>query len=69
MEVETCGESWKVVKSFLIFIYTRVISLSLASKPKYAENRTTIPNMELHRFTGKHCGLPVLVHDTLEYGC
>ena len=32
MEVETCGESRKVVKSVLIFIYTPVISLSLASK-------------------------------------
>ena len=32
MEVETCGESRKVVKSVLIFIYTPVISLSLVSK-------------------------------------
>ena len=32
MEAETCGESRKVVKSILIFIYTPVISLSLASK-------------------------------------
>ena len=32
MEVETCGESRKVVKNVLIFIYTPVISLSLASK-------------------------------------
>ena len=32
MEVETCGESRKVVKSILIFIYTPVISPSLASK-------------------------------------
>ena len=32
MEVETCGESRKVVKSVLIFIYTSVISLSLWSK-------------------------------------
>ena len=32
MEMETCGESRKVVKSVLIFIYTPVISLSLASK-------------------------------------
>ena len=32
MEVETCGESRKVVKSVLIFTYTPVISLSLASK-------------------------------------
>jgi len=27
-----CGDSWKVVKSVLIFIYTPGISLSLASK-------------------------------------
>ena len=40
MEVETCGNSWKVVKNILIFIHTPVISLSLASKPRYAENRT-----------------------------
>ena len=33
MEVETCGDSWKVVKSVLIFIYTPAISLSLVSKP------------------------------------
>ena len=33
MEVEMCGDSWKVVKSVLIFIYTPVISISLASKP------------------------------------
>ena len=33
MEVEACGDSWKVVKSVLIFVYTLVISLSLASKP------------------------------------
>ena len=32
MEVETCGESRKVVKSVLIFIYTPLISLSLVSK-------------------------------------
>ena len=32
MEVETCGESRKVVKSVLIFIYTPVISPSLVSK-------------------------------------
>ena len=32
MEAETCGESRKVVKSVLIFIYALVISLSLASK-------------------------------------
>ena len=28
-----CGDSWKVVNGVLIFIYTPVISLSLASKP------------------------------------
>ena len=33
MEVETSCDSWEVVKSFLIFIYTPVISISLASKP------------------------------------
>ena len=33
MELETCGDSWKVVKNVLIFIYTPVISLSLANKP------------------------------------
>ena len=32
MEVETCGESRKIVKSVLIFIYAPVISLSLVSK-------------------------------------
>ena len=32
MEVETCGDSWMVVKNVLIFIYIPVISLSLASK-------------------------------------
>ena len=32
MEVGTCGESRKIVKSVLIFIYTPAISLSLASK-------------------------------------
>ena len=32
MEVETCEESWKVVKSILIFVYKPVISLSLASE-------------------------------------
>ena len=31
MEVETCGESWKVGKTVLIFIYTSVIFLRLAS--------------------------------------
>ena len=40
MEVEIGGDFWEVVKNVLIFIYTPVISLSLASKPKYAENRT-----------------------------
>jgi len=30
MEVETCGDSWKVVENVLIFIYTLVISPSLA---------------------------------------
>jgi len=33
MGVGTCGDCWKVVKSVLIFIYTPVISISLASKP------------------------------------
>jgi len=42
MEVETCGDSWKVVKSVLIFTYTPVIFISLASKPKYAENRSAL---------------------------
>ena len=43
MEVETCGDSCKVVKSVFIFIYTPVISISLASKQaKYAENRTIL---------------------------
>ena len=43
MGVEMCGDSWKVVKSVLIFIYTPVISISLASKQaKYAENRTIL---------------------------
>lgn len=31
MEVKTCGESWKVGKTVLIFIYTSVIFLRLAS--------------------------------------
>ena len=33
MKVDTFGDSWKVVKRVLIFIYTPVISISLASKP------------------------------------
>ena len=33
MEAETCGDSWKAAKSILIFIYTSVISISLAGKP------------------------------------
>ena len=33
MGVETCGDSWKVVKSVLIFIYTPIISISLVSNP------------------------------------
>ena len=33
MEVETCGESRKVVKSVLIFIYAPVITISLVSEP------------------------------------
>ena len=33
MGVETCDDSWKVVKSISIFIYSPVISISLASKP------------------------------------
>ena len=32
MKVETCDDSWKAVKSVFIFIYTPVISISLASK-------------------------------------
>ena len=32
MRVETRGDSWKVVKRVLIFIYTPVIFISLASK-------------------------------------
>ena len=41
--VGTCGDSWKVVKGVLIFIYTPVISISLASKQaKYTENRTIL---------------------------
>jgi len=43
--VETCGDSWKVVKSVLIFIYTPVISISLASQAKqakYAESKTIL---------------------------
>ena len=32
MKVETCGDSWKVVKSVLIFICTPAISICLASK-------------------------------------
>ena len=44
MEVETCGESRKVVKSVLIFIYTLVISLSLVSKfSKPATQRIELP--------------------------
>ena len=38
MEVETCGESRKVVKSVLIFIYTPAITPSLASK--FSQPRT-----------------------------
>ena len=33
MEVETCGDCWKAVKSLLIFIYAPVISVSLTKKP------------------------------------
>ena len=33
MGVETCGDSWKAVKNILIFIYTPVISISLAGRP------------------------------------
>jgi len=33
LEVETCGNSWKIMKSVLIFICTSVITISLASKP------------------------------------
>ena len=44
MEVETCGESRKVVKSVLIFIYTPVISFSLVSKfSKPATQRIELP--------------------------
>ena len=32
VEVQTCGDSWKVVKSVLIFIYAPVISISLVCK-------------------------------------
>jgi len=38
MEVETCGDCWTVEESVLIFIYTPVISISLASKPS-TQNR------------------------------
>ena len=38
MEVETCGECWMVQESVLIFICTPVISTSLASKPRTANN-------------------------------
>ena len=44
MEVETCGESRKVVKSVLIFIYTSVTFLSLVSKfSKPATQRIELP--------------------------
>ena len=44
MEVETCGESRKVVKSVLIFIYTPVIFFSLVNKfSKPATQRIELP--------------------------
>ena len=38
IKVETCGDCRKVMKSVLFFIYTPVISISLASKPN-TQNR------------------------------
>ena len=38
MGVETCGDCWMAEESVLIFIYTPVISISLASKPN-TQNR------------------------------
>ena len=44
VEMETCGESRKVVKSVLIFIYTPVICLSLVSKfSKLVTQRIELP--------------------------
>ena len=37
-EVEVCGGCWTTEESVLIFIYTPVISLNLASKPS-TQNR------------------------------
>jgi len=38
IEVETCGDCWTAEESFLIFIYTPGIPISLVSKPS-ATNR------------------------------
>ena len=43
MKVETCGDSWKVVKSVLIFIYAPVVSISLASKPSTQRKELSCP--------------------------
>jgi len=53
MEVETCGNSWKVVKSVLIFIYTLVISISLASKLSMLR----IELLARYRYLVSHCCL------------
>ena len=42
MGVETCGDCWTVEESVLIFIYTPVIFISLASNPS-AQNRPILP--------------------------